>query len=162
MYYLIAVDFSGGTPALTHSVHCGKTSHCLRTDFFSGPYGQRSTFYFSVEHNHPVTLVKRDKPRRYFAFSEFRYGTQGSQAPPKALSTSISLEVRVSLGVWSLTLTGQGLSRLLSWGTLRELSLSVKRANQALPPIRLSPWYPSMRSSPSMANWTFGFVWFRS
>jgi hypothetical protein len=78
----LAVDFSGGTPALTQCVHIGKTSNCLRTDFSPDPYGQGSTFYFSVELNHPVTLVKRDKLRKHSAFSEFIYGTRVPQVPP--------------------------------------------------------------------------------
>jgi hypothetical protein len=71
MYYSLDVDFSGGTPALTHSVHCGKTSHCLRTDFPPWPYAKEGIFKFSLEVNYPVTPVKGDNPEKHSAFSQF-------------------------------------------------------------------------------------------
>lgn len=101
----------------------------------------------SNHRNYPVTPVKGDNLRKYFAFSQFIQGTAGPQDPRKGLSLSISLERRVSPLVWSVSLTRKGLSRGLSTGTLRKLGLSVKRTNQVLPPIRPSSSYSSKRSS---------------
>jgi len=41
MYYYVEVDFSGGTPALTLSVHLGMIDQDHRTDFTFPPYEGR-------------------------------------------------------------------------------------------------------------------------
>lgn len=68
MYYMLDVDFSGGTPALTLSVHLGIDSYVNRTDFTFPPYGERRTSGFSTGINHPVTLVKRVRWNKALCF----------------------------------------------------------------------------------------------